>query len=99
MRDALDCGRECDDGGIREEITLAANASGFGSAGSVEVRCLFEAELVALADNLPEADAKRGKHLILKTGLSTIVESPAGPNATGKRLPRRTFGSSQATLR
>ena len=65
---------------LGEKCPLTANACGFGSAGSVGRRHLFEAEMVALANGPPKPDAKPEQHRILKTGLSTIVQSPAGPN-------------------
>ena len=65
---------------MREDGTLAANACGFGSARSVDERCLFEAVSVLLAEHPLEANAKREQHPTLKTGLSMIMQSPAGPN-------------------
>ena len=66
---------------LGEKCPLTANACGFGSAGSVDERRLFEADLVVLAAGTPEANAKREQHRVLKAGLSTTLRSPAGPNA------------------
>ena len=53
----------------------------FGSARSVDERRLFEAELVALAEDLREANAKPEQRWMLATCLSTNEQCPEGPNA------------------
>jgi len=65
---------------MRNDFKLAPNVCGFESARSIDERCLFEAELVALSATAHEPNASPGQYRILKTGLSTIVDSPAGPN-------------------
>ena len=52
----------------------------FGSARSVDERRLFEAELVVLAEDLREANAKLEQSRLLTTGLSTNERCPEGPN-------------------
>ena len=63
---------------------LSAQACGeclrFGSARSVDERRLFEAELVVLAEDLREANAKLEKSRLLTTCLSTNEQCPEGPN-------------------
>ena len=82
-----------------QEHGLAANACGFGSAGSVDERRLFEAELVVLATSAPKPEAKPPQRRILKTCLSTTVRSPAGPNVLDNALPREKTRSSRGTPR
>ena len=53
----------------------------FGSARSVDERCLFEAELMVLAEDLREANAKLEQSRLLTTYLSTNEQCPEGPNA------------------
>ena len=52
----------------------------FGSARSVDERRLFEAELVELAQDLREANAKLGQRRMLTTCLSTNEQSHEWPN-------------------
>ena len=52
----------------------------FGSARSVDERCLFEAELMVLAEDLREANAKLEQSRLLTTYLSTNEQCPEGPN-------------------
>ena len=63
-----------------QEHGLAANACGFGSAGSVDERRLFEAELVVLANGPREANAKLVQRPVWTTCLSTKEQCPSGPN-------------------
>ena len=53
----------------------------FGSARSVDGRRLFEAELVVLAHDAREANAKSEQRRMLTTCLSTNEQCPEGPNA------------------
>ena len=75
------CDRESGNGGRCGEPRLAANACGFGSAGFVDERRLFEAELVALTKDPREANAKAEQRRVLTTSLSTNEQCPEGPNA------------------
>ena len=52
----------------------------FGSARSVDERRLFEAELVVLAHDAREANARPEQHRLLTTCLSTNEQCPEGPN-------------------
>ena len=52
----------------------------FGSARSVDERRLFEAELVELAQDLREANAKLEQRRMLTTCLTTNEQCPEGPN-------------------
>ena len=52
----------------------------FGSARSVDERRLFEAELVELAQDLREANAKLEQRGMLTTCLTTNEQCPEGPN-------------------
>ena len=52
----------------------------FGSARSVDERRLFEAELVVLAEDLREANAKFERRWMLTTCLNTNEQCPEGPN-------------------
>ena len=65
----------------------------FGSAGSADERRLFEAELVALAEDLREANAKPEQRWMLATCLSTNEQCPERPNAelTGCRTTASAF--------
>ena len=68
------------DGDRCQEHGLAADACGFGSAGSGDEQRLFEAELVVLANGPREANALRVQRPIWTTGLSTNEQCPEGPN-------------------